>query len=399
VKTQTGHIFRRGPSWFLRYNDNVKQPDGNIVRKQQLEWLAPFNDEFRNKAAVRPLAAKFLLPINAGTVDAQSTMKVADFITGTYLPEVKETCRRSTYKNYNDIFTIHVESRLGGITLRKFRCCDAENILADVARQAKNSDGQPLSHSSLERIKAFLSGVFKTAKRRGAYDGVNPVQDCKVPKGTPKKEMHAYTVEENRFFRRTFTGQTRTVIFLASHTGLRLGECEGLLVRDYDPVALTLKVERSLWNGFTQEPKTAASKGTIPVSMQLAAELNHHLARLGDYAQPGLPLFQSEVHTPLNMANVAKRAIIPTLEKIKGAPKWQGFHSFRRGLATILHADGVDDKTIQAILRHSNVRVTQDAYIKTLPQTTIDAMQQMGASMEDDPSCNDHATPQAELVQ
>jgi integrase len=398
VKTQQGYIFRKGPSWFLRYNDNVKQADGAIVRKPQLEWLAPYNDEFRNKAAVRPLAAKFLLPINAGSVDAQSTMKVADFVVTVYLPEVKESLRRSTYKNYNDIFTIHVEPRLGGITLRKFRCCDAENILADAARQAKNSGGQPLSHSSLERIKAFLSGVFKTAKRKGAFDGVNPVQDCKVPKGTPKKEMHAYSVEENQFFRRTFSGQTRTAIFLASHTGLRLGEMEGLLVRDYDPAALTLKIETSLWNGFRQEPKTEASKGTIPVSKQLAAELNRHLARLGDYARAGLPLFQSEVHTPLNLANVAKRTIIPTLEKMEGAPQWQGWHSFRRGLATILHADGVDDKTIQAVLRHSNVRVTMDCYVKTLPQSTINAVQRTGANMENDPSCNDHATPQAQLV-
>jgi hypothetical protein len=34
---------------------------------------------------------------------------------------------------------------------------------------------------------------------------------------------------------------------------------------------------------------------------------------------------------------------------------WHGWHAFRRGLATTLHRLRVPDKTIQAILRHSNV--------------------------------------------
>jgi hypothetical protein len=49
----------------------------------------------------------------------------------------------------------------------------------------------------------------------------------------------------------------------------------------------------------------------------------------------------------------------------------------RGGLATNLHDLGVDDKTIQAILRHANVAVTQAAYIKTLPAQSIAAMQQL----------------------
>ena len=51
-----------------------------------------------------------------------------------------------------------------------------------------------------------------------------------------------------------------------------------------------------------------------------------------------------------------------------------GWHAFRRGLATNLHDLGVDDKTIQAILRHSNVSVTQKCYIKSLPKQTKAAM-------------------------
>jgi integrase len=60
---------------------------------------------------------------------------------------------------------------------------------------------------------------------------------------------------------------------------------------------------------------------------------------------------------------------------------WRGWHAFRRGLATNLHALGVDDKTIQRILRHSNVAMTQKAYIKTMPRQVTDAMAQLEAAV------------------
>jgi integrase len=39
-----------------------------------------------------------------------------------------------------------------------------------------------------------------------------------------------------------------------------------------------------------------------------------------------------------------------------------------------LHDLGVDDLSIQRILRHSSVEVTRRAYIRTLPEQSIDAM-------------------------
>ena len=55
-------------------------------------------------------------------------------------------------------------------------------------------------------------------------------------------------------------------------------------------------------------------------------------------------------------------------------PQWHGWHAFRRGLATNLHRLGVNDKTIQAILRHSNIVTTQNIYIKTVSSDSAAAM-------------------------
>ncbi len=55
-------------------------------------------------------------------------------------------------------------------------------------------------------------------------------------------------------------------------------------------------------------------------------------------------------------------------------PQWHGWHAFRRGLATNLHRLGVDDKTIQAILRHSNLATTMNIYVKTVSADSVAAM-------------------------
>ena len=64
-------------------------------------------------------------------------------------------------------------------------------------------------------------------------------------------------------------------------------------------------------------------------------------------------------------------------------PHWHGWHAFRRGLATNLHRLGVQDVTIQKILRHSNVAVMQACYIKTASDESKAAMQKLDTALAD----------------
>jgi hypothetical protein len=51
---------------------------------------------------------------------------------------------------------------------------------------------------------------------------------------------------------------------------------------------------------------------------------------------------------------------------------------------------GVDDKTIQAILRHSNIGITQNIYIKSVTELQVNVMDTLGEKLG---ICNDYATP------
>ena len=110
------------------------------------------------------------------------------------------------------------------------------------------------------------------------------------------------------------------------------------------------------------------------------------------------PIFPNPANKAMDPNNLLGRVILPAInvcgvcskpndehskstkheyERNKVLPEWHGWHAFRRGLATNLHQMGVDDLTIQAILRHSNVAVTQSCYIKTASKETKEAMQRV----------------------
>ena len=121
-----------------------------------------------------------------------------------------------------------------------------------------------------------------------------------------------------------------------------------------------------MWRSVVGKPKGKAGKGLIPVVPRLRHLLNQQKKASG-YILPG-----RKPDTALNLDELAMDVIRPTLSA--HGITWHGWHAFRRGLATNLKQLGVDDLTIQAILRHSDVSVTRRAYIKTVPTDSDDAM-------------------------
>lgn len=133
------------------------------------------------------------------------------------------------------------------------------------------------------------------------------------------------------------------------------------------------RVSQSIWKSFVTEPKTTKSKAPVPIIGLLTKRLEEHRQRCGN---PRLgAMFTNTVGNALDLNELYRRIIKDIL--VAARIPWQGWHAFRRGLATNLHRLGVDDKTIQAILRHCNVAVTQNVYIKTVSDDSVAAMQQL----------------------
>jgi integrase len=399
MKQQKGYLFHLGNSWFLRYYDT----DSTGKRVQKCEKLkVAYGGEYRTRRSVQPFIDEILAPLNSGLLNPQATMLVTEFVDTIYLPQyVEKRLRPASLKQYRDVWRNHLKNRMGKLTLRSFRTVHGEQMLADIAVKAN------LGRSSLRHCKAFLSGAFKQAKRLGILDGLNPIMDVSIPRvPEPDEDTYAYNLAEIKTMLAVLPEPARTIVLTAAFTGLRKSELRGLTWGSYNGEQLT--VDRSVWNSTTNEPKTKKSRAPIPVVRPLAEALEAYRLRAGILAQATLPIFQAGNGKPLNLDNLVRRVIIPALSpcvvckkqedehKPEGhvferdsLPLWHGWHAFRRGLATNLHTLRIDDKTIQAILRHSNISITQNIYIKSVNQAQVSAMDSLSEKFE---ICNEHAT-------
>lgn len=364
TRQQRGYLYRKSNCWYLRY---WAVTDGERIQKsERLE-------EAKTKTAARALADEFLVPLNAGD---QATVTLRAFVEQTYLPAVEQQKRPSTFAGYQSEWR-NLAQHIQDVQLRDFHTADGERILWAIAQECD------VNVTTLRHLKAFLSGVFRYAKRQGILVNENPMRDVVIPRSRPAGETYAYSFEEIEQILELLSEPAATIVACAAFTGARRGELRGFSWEDYD--GHEIKISRAYWRDTVAEPKTVRSKAPVPVIPQLAVRLGSHRERAGSPAA-GLMFPAALKETPeslketlpIDLDALVHDVIKPALEA--HGLKWHGWHAFRRGLATNLHRLGVQDKVIQRILRHSNVAVTQACYIKTADADVQRAMEQLSAA-------------------
>ncbi len=393
MRKQTGHLYQKWGWWYLRYRENVME-SGQLVRRQIAKRIAPVDAlDARCKRApkkIQDLAERELRPLNQGAYTPEATETLGEFVERVYFPNLESRLRASTMKGYKARWESQLKARCGHFRLREFRTCDGQKVLAEIARQ----DGT-LLRSTLRHLRSLLSGVFRHAIQQGYMQGPNPIREVGTPGAPEGQETYAYSLEEVSQMLLYLPQPAKGLVAVAAFSGLRRSELAGLEWQDYRGGEIF--VSRSVWEGHVSEPKTRKSKAPVPVVRPLAQILDAWRAQSGN-PTAGV-MFPSGKGTPLNLNNVLHREILPALNRCKtcgkakddhvpeahvferdaARPMWHGWHAFRRGLATNLHSLGVQDKIIQAILRHSNVAVTQACYIKTVDADSAAAMKLLEA--------------------
>jgi integrase len=201
------------------------------------------------------------------------------------------------------------------------------------------------------------------------------MQGTSVPKGQPSQPTFAYSLEEVEEMCRVLEAADektlRTAVIVAAYTGLTVSEIRGLKWSYIGEGQIS--VQGNYWKGHEVSTKTAARTAPVPMLPNVADELTGHQKR-----NPGtIFVFAGPRSTPLDLSTAGAKRIRKALQAAGSNVEWHGWHAFRRGVATTLHAKGIRDKVIQAILRHSSVSVTQASYIKTLPESSVEAMKQL----------------------
>lgn len=369
VRYQDGQLYVHHGAWFVRYRVRVRQEDGSTELQQRAKKLGNVAD-FPLESQIMPLKTEFMHRLNASRFTPESCMVLREFVEKIYLPYIEEL-RESTKKGYGQIWNNHIRDRVGHIRMREFRTVDASKMLKAIAGE------NDLTKTTLQHIKGVLSGIFTHAKNEGAFDGVNPVQDARIPRNAREPgETYAYTLTQIRCILETLPLLPKAIVATASFAGLRRGELRGLEWLDYRDQTLT--VNRSIWKTFVSGPKTRASGQSVPVIRHLAEILNAHRVSMGNPAT-GV-MFHSGDGNPMDLDKLAQRVIRPLVRSI--GLGWYGWHGFRRGIASNLYELGAGEKVVQRILRHAKSHVTKDRYIKAFDPAVLAAMRKLETSLD-----------------
>jgi integrase len=383
MRTQQGSLFKSHGAWYVRYREGGK----NNPVAHRLASLT----EYPKKSEVIPLKNEFMDRLNRIGFTSEAGVSIVDFVENVYFPAIEKRLAMSTVKGYKDSWRCHIKDRVKG-RVRDFRTVDGENLIWEIEAANKSLTGD-LAHGTYKHIKVTLSAMFTFARRKGIYDGVNPMTGVTIPKGRKHgRKRLAYTLEEVEKHLELFSGTkpiviptedgaytpeiaqsvVRATIGVAAFAGLRQGEIRGQWWEDDDGDILNIR--RSVWRTHLKDETKTHEDDEDPGVVPIIKPLRLFLDAIKPENASGW-MFPNTIGGALDLDNLADRVVKPVF-KANGL-EWKGWHAYRRGLATNLHELGVPDKVIQAILRHEDVSTTQRSYIKTVPQVVTDAMNQL----------------------
>jgi integrase len=147
----------------------------------------------------------------------------------------------------------------------------------------------------------------------------------------------------------------RILFALMAGTGLRIGEALGVKASDLSNDFRVLRVQRSVWRGKEQEPKTPNAIRVIDIPETLANILKKAFAGKDGY------LFSTAKGGPLLSRSV--------LRVLHATGKTVGFHAFRRYRAAMLRRAQVPEDLIALWLGHA--RTLTDRYASQLREDDL----------------------------
>jgi integrase len=291
----------------------------------------------------------------------------------------RSVARRPRYRHQLDDV---ISPRWGSLRLSEVKPVAVEKWLNEM----------PVAPGSRYKTKGVMSVLFQHAMRYEWTDR-NPIRLVRQS-AMPTREEIALEPFEIEALLSELREPFRTLILLASVTGLRRGELFGLKWEDIDFAEAEIRIVRSIVDQVEGPPKTLASRRPIPMSSELALALENW-RKDSEYSKPADWVFASPFalgKLPYWPDAVLKRHILPAAHRA-GITKRIGWHSFRRTLATLLQSSGASVKTTQELLRHASPGITMGIYAKAVTadkrqaQETIAALF-VGNTKQSEPTAN-----------
>lgn len=331
---------------------------GSIYRRKDGRWVAQVEHHGARRYVYGRTPAEVRDRLRTGGSPSPSrTPTVAAFLEEWLAMMAPPRLGVRTHEGYAAIVVGAIVPTLGDIPLDRLGRQDVETAVSAWSRGRH------------PRTVAHYLACLRAALGRAVEWGLiptNPATRIPLPR-IPGSRAAAFSVDDERRLLAAVAGDPLEPHILAAlRTGLRQGELLGLRWEDWDEKRHELVVRHTLQRSHgghfdLAEPKTSASRRTVPVGPELAGVLADlrkvQMARSGKVDQ-GL-IFATPAGSPLPNDRVSRRFSVLVAEA-GCAPLT--FHAMRHTFATRLLERGVRIDVVMRLLGHSTITTTVNIY-------------------------------------
>jgi integrase len=369
-----GNIRKRSDGrWEGRYTAGYDDKGKRIIKNVLGRTQAEVKDKL--KRAMEQAAG-----LNVSRTDGYT---VTAWLNTWYDLYAKPNIRLATQNRYELMIKHYAVPHIGDIKLSKLTGHDLQKLYKELQESGRmrptKKSGDGLSSTTVRSLHLMLHCAFERAVKERLIQR-NPTDDCIAPK-VRKVEMHVLPFEHVKAYLDAAAKHNALPMFyLELVSGLRKGELVALLWSDVDTAHHTVSVSKQYVRNPNGEctvsrPKTENSVRLVSIPQEaidlLIEEHNKH---------PDNPyLFPSsttgEMYHPDSVVNLHKKLLKNAgLEHIR-------FHDLRHTFATMALQNGVDVKTVSAMLGHYDAGFTLRTYTHATRQAQDAAALTMGEVM------------------
>jgi integrase len=360
--------------------------EGSIVQRPDGRWVArvslpdgkrkAFYGRTRHEVAAKlgdALAAR-----RKGTLVTSGRRSLADWLEQWLRDYIQNYVAQTTFERYRGIIRTYIVPALGRRTLEQLTAPQIQRYYTQLKEQGFAASTISLHHT-------VLYHSLHDARRAGLV-GRNVAEDVKKPPERDRDATHrAFTPDQRVRLEEAIRGHVHESLWLVLLlTGMRIGEAAALTWDDVDLAQARLIVRKSYRRALSgpviSEPKTKRGRRTIPLGATATAALLAQRTRTREMRLRAVQwddlnlVFPNVLGRPMRADKVLvsfKRVL-----KRAGLPE-RRLHDLRHTYATDLYAADVHPRSVQELLGHSRLDMTNDLYTGSVPRALRDAVERL----------------------